>query len=46
MHRGITLKEINKNDFMNRKGLYIISTRSLARRHIYKVGFSGSSFKK
>ena len=46
MHnRGITLKEINKNDFMNRKGLYIISTKSLARRHIYKVGYSGSSLK-
>ena len=45
MHRGITLKEINKNEFMSRKGLYIISTKSLAEKHLYKVGYSGSSLK-
>ena len=30
---------------MSLKGLYIISTKSLARNHIYKVGYSGSSLK-
>ena len=45
MHSGITFKEINKNEFMSRKGLYIISTKSLAEKHLYKVGYSGSSLK-
>ena len=38
-----TLQSIKKNDYMKMKGLYIISTNSLSRKYLYKVGYSGSS---
>ena len=38
-----TLESIKKNDSMKMKGLYIISTNSLSRKDLYKVGYSGTS---
>ena len=38
-----TLHSIKKNEYMKMKGLYIISTNSLSRKDLKKVGESGSS---
>ena len=35
--------DIRKEPFMKDKGVYIISTESLSKKGLYKVGFSGSS---
>lgn len=37
--------KIRDEPYFSDKGLYIISTKSLARKHIYKVGYSGCSLK-
>lgn len=42
---GQRFMNLKKNPYINDKGIYIISTETLRKKNLFKVGYSGSSLK-